>query len=163
MNIDLDVRVRRIVDVAEELFADNGVVADFPVNSLDDFPSDFGGVLRDAPEDFAIEVFDDFGAALFGPLRGRGDLFPVLQGEDVGQIGIGVGGGLVVVGVVGRGFGAAGAGAEGLDAELIHHVLVVIGGGPFTGIDIGNDGSGFGEEGEGKSGSCAKGGELHAN
>ena len=118
MNIDLDVRVGGVVDVTEELFADNGVVANFPVDGLDHFPGDFRGVLRDAAEDFTIEVFDDLGAALFGPLRGRGDLLSVLQGEGDWQIGIRVGGGLVVVGVIGRGFGAAGTGAQGLDAEV---------------------------------------------
>ena len=55
----------------------------------------------DAAEDFAVEVFDDFGAALRPPDFCGGDFLAVVEDERIGEVGVGVGFGFVVVGGVG--------------------------------------------------------------
>jgi hypothetical protein len=62
---------------------------------------DGGGVGRDAAEDFAVEEFDDLGTPLGRPDFGGLDGLAVVQDERVGQVGPGVGFGLVVVDRVG--------------------------------------------------------------
>ena len=90
-----------------------------------DPPRHLGHVLRDAAEHLAIELLDDLGTALLPPRIGAGDLAAVLQRQDFRQVGIRIRQRLVVVGVIRRGLVAARTGTQRLDAELLHHVLVV--------------------------------------
>ena len=94
-----------------------------------------GTFLRNAADHLAIELLDDLGTALLPPRLGAGDLLAVLERQDFGQVGIRVGERLVVVGVVRRRLVSARARAKRLDAELLHHVLMV--GGRRRGVGIG--------------------------
>src|SRR5580704_8894526 len=89
-------------------------------------PGYFRHVARDTAEHFALEIFDDLRPSLMPPLCGGHDLLAVLERQSVRQVREGIGLGLVVIGVVGRFLIAARTRAEGLDAELIHHVLMVL-------------------------------------
>ena len=88
-----------------------------------DLPSDLGHIGRNAAIDLALEVFKDFGSPL-GPLFRRGDLRPILHGERIGHRRHPVIGGRFIKARAGL-VVAALAGAKRLDAELIHHVLMV--------------------------------------
>src|SRR5207253_8887005 len=61
------------------------------------------------------------------PDLGARDFLAIIQRQDVRQIGIGVRRGLVVVRVIGRRLIATRTGTQLLDAELLHHVLMVLG------------------------------------
>ncbi len=71
-----------------------------------------GTVGGDAAEDLAVEDFDELGAALGPPDFCGGDVFAVVEDEWVGEIGVGIGFGFVVVG----GVGAIGGGGWSRDA-----------------------------------------------
>ena len=92
-------------------------------------PGDLGDVVRHEAIDIFREHVDDLGAALFPPHLRRRHLLAVVHRERVGNIGIGIGLRFVVVGVVRSIFVAAPTRAKRLDAELIHHVLVILVGG----------------------------------
>jgi len=109
--------------------------ANLRLRRLGDFPSYLGDVGGDAADHLALEIFHDFGTALILPHGGTGDLLAVLQCEYVGQVWVGIRRGLLVVGVVGSALVAARPGPQGLDAELLHHVLVVVGRSPILGVD----------------------------
>jgi hypothetical protein len=126
LDVDGDEGVGAVVDVAGERFCSDGNVAVCGVFGGGDLPVDFGCVFWDAAVDLAIEELDDFGAALVPPDFWRGDFFAVIQKERVGEIGDGIGFGLVVVGGVGRVGVAGAAGAEGGDLEEIHGSLMVL-------------------------------------
>src|SRR5208337_698411 len=81
---------------------------------------------RDAADHLAFEVFHDLRAPPLPPLTCRPDRLPVFQGERIGQIRKRIGPGFVVVGVIGGFFIAARPRTEGLDAELVHHVAMVL-------------------------------------
>jgi hypothetical protein len=102
---------------------------------------DCGSVGGDAAEVFAVEEFDDLGAALGPPLFGGGDGFAVVEDERVGEVGPGVGFGLVII----DGVGAVGvrldSGAQGGDVEEVEEALVVFGCGE---LDRGGRGLGAG-------------------
>ncbi len=119
----------------EKLLADDRMRTHLCFRRLGDFPGHFRRVLRNAAQHFAVEVFDDLRPALIPPHGRRRDLLAVLQRKNVGQIRVRIRRGLIVVGMIRRVFVAAGAGAQGLDAELVHHVLMVLRRGPVLGID----------------------------
>ena len=79
-----------------------------------------------AAEDFAIEELDDLRTALLPPDFGCGDALAVVQKQRIGQVGVDVGFGLVVIGGIGAVGAAAGAGAKLFDAEQVHHALMVL-------------------------------------
>ena len=123
----------RIVHFADEVFGDHRVEADHLMVDGREGPSHFGHIGRDSPIDFLFEQLDDFGAALVPPEFGRRHFFSVVERERIGKIGVGICFRLVVVGVAARLLIAARARAQGFDAELVHHVLVVLVGGDGDG------------------------------
>ena len=74
------------------------------------------------------------GPALLPPHVGARDLLAVLERQTSGRFGIRIRRRLVVVGVVGRRLVAARTGTQRLDAELLHHVLVIRGGRGRVGV-----------------------------
>ena len=119
--------------MAVELGCDDGMEADKFMFGGDDGPGDGGDVVGDDAVDILVEVVENLRATLLPPHFCGGDFLSIVEGEGVGEIGIWVGLRLVVVGVVGS-FGiSAGTGAEGFDAELGHHVLMVLIGGEGDG------------------------------
>ncbi len=135
-NIDIDERVGRVIHVADEFFGDYRSESDVLAVSNDDFPRDAGDILRQAAVHFAFHVFHDLRPSLGPPHRCGGDFLPVRERERIGQIRIGVRERLVVVRMVGSFFVAAWPFAQFLDAQLIHHVLVVLLGGERDGRRI---------------------------
>ena len=114
-----------------ELPAEHGMRADCRLGRGDNRPCDLRHGVRHAPQYFALEVLDDLRPALLPPHLGARNLAAVRQREGVGQGGEGIGERLVVVGVVRRLLVAARAGPQRSDAELLHHLSMVFGGGPF--------------------------------
>ena len=96
-------------------------------------PRHLGHVAGNAAVHLARHVFGDLGAAQLPPLLGGRDLRAVLERQDIGEVGIRVGERLVVVGVIGRRVVSARTGAQGLDAEQIHHASVILLGGEILG------------------------------
>ena len=126
--------MRGVVDVADDLFRDDGNTADIGADGLGYFPSDFGYVGRHAADDLAFEVREDFGVAGFPPLFGCGDLRAVFGDEQFGEIGKRVRFGGIVIGGVGGIGAAARTRAQLRDAELRKHVGVILRSGPGAGI-----------------------------
>src|SRR5260370_23359360 len=91
LNVDADLRVRRIIHVTRELLPDDRTRTNRRVYRVRYCPSDFGHVLGNTPEHLALEVLDNFGAALIPPHCGCRDSLAGLQGQDVGQIRKGIG------------------------------------------------------------------------
>jgi hypothetical protein len=119
-----------VVDVADEMFCDDGDVAVGFVGGVDEFPGHFGDVCGDAAVNFTVEVFEDFSAAFVLPVLGGFDGFSILEDQRIGQRGVGAGFGFVVVGeVVGGVRGAVGGGADFGDVEGVYEALVVLVGG----------------------------------
>jgi hypothetical protein len=83
-----------------------------------------------AADDLALEQLDDLGASLFLPLPGAGDCAAVFQSQHFGQVGVGIGQRLVIVGGIGRIRIGIAAGTQLRDAELAAHVLMVLLGAP---------------------------------
>ena len=69
----------------------------------------------------AVKILDDFGAALIPPHFGAGYFLPVFQRERVGQIGIGIGFRLIIVGRSGD--ARIHSGPQGGDVQLVEHLL----------------------------------------
>ena len=131
LDVDVDRRERRVVDVARQLLHDDRHAAERVVRRRRHLPRDLRHVLRHAAEHFAIEVLDDLRAALASSTSPPIVTFlPFFSVSTSGRSGYGIGGRLVVVGVVGRLLVAARARAQLRDAELLHHVLVVFRGSP---------------------------------
>ncbi len=126
MDLDTDSGIGRVVDFADEVFGEDAIEADHLVVDGGDGPFHVGLIFGDAAVDILLVHLDDLRAALVPPDLGSGDGLAVVQFERVGEIGPGVGLRLVVVGVVGGFFIAAGTGTQRLDAELVHHVLVIL-------------------------------------
>jgi hypothetical protein len=125
LEFDGDRRVRRVVHVPDELPAEDRVTADRRFDRSLDLPRDVRDVLRHAAEHLPLEHLHDLRPALVPP-HGRGcDLAAVLERQDVRKIRVGVCQRFVVVRVVGVLFVAAGPWPQGLDAQLVHHVLSV--------------------------------------
>ena len=129
MNLDADGGAARVVDHADEVFGDDRREADHFVIDGGDGPVNLGNVCGHEAIDVLRKHVDELGAPLVPPHFRSRDLGAVVQGERIGKDGIGIGLGFVVVGVVGSVLVAAGAGAQRLDAELVHHVLVILIGG----------------------------------
>ena len=120
------VRIACVIDMADERFGDHRNVAVLLLRGADDLPCDSGQMRGNAAEDFAVEELDDLGTALLPPGFGCGDALAVVQKQGIGKVGVDVGLGLVVVGGIRAVGAAAGAGAELLDAEQVHHALMVL-------------------------------------
>ena len=118
--------------MTDKLLPDDRDTADHRVGGQLHFPGDLRDILRHAPENFAVEVFHDLRAALLPPHIGGSDLLAVFQRQNFGEIRVGIGLRGIVVGHVRRSGSGAAAGArpEGLNAELVHHILMVFGGRP---------------------------------
>ena len=128
-DVDRDGGVGGVVDVADEVLGDGGDAAFGSGRGRDDLPVDGGDVGGDAAEGLAVEEFDDLGTPLGRPDFGGLDGLAIVQDERVGQVGPGIGLGLVVVDGVG-GFGVrTDAGAKCGDVEEIEEALVVFRGG----------------------------------
>ena len=102
LDIDGDVGIRGIIDVADELFAENGVAGDGGLHRFGDGPGDFRNVRGDAAQDFALEILNDFGPALVPPLSGVVTFLPFFSVRTSGRLGKGFAVRFVVVGVVGH-------------------------------------------------------------
>ena len=85
LDVDLDLRAFRIINVAQEALGDDGDVADLLLLCVRHFPLDRGHVCGDAAVDLAIEVLDDLGPALAPPLPGGRDLRPIFADQRVGK------------------------------------------------------------------------------
>jgi hypothetical protein len=94
-------------------------------------PGHLRDVLRNTAQHLSLEIFYDFRPSLIPPHICRRHLFAVLQCQDIGKIWERIGRRFIVVGMIGRRLGPAGPRAQRLDAELIHHVLMVFRGGPI--------------------------------
>ena len=126
VDLDGDCGIGRVVDFADEVFGDDAVESDHLVVDGGDGPLDAGHVFGNAAVDVFLVQVDDLGTALVPPHLRRGDGLAVVKLERVGEIGIDIGLRLIVIGVVGGFFIAARAGAQPLDAELVHHVPMVL-------------------------------------
>src|SRR5262249_51405580 len=76
------------------------------------------------------EVLDDLATTLVPPDRGGSDLLSVLESQRVRQLRKGIGRRLIVVGVIRGALVTARARPQTLDGELVHHVLMILGGRP---------------------------------
>ena len=141
LDVHADERVRRIIDMPNELLLDHRVRGDHSVFRIDYSPRHVWHILGDAANHLAFKIFDDFGSALRPPHLCTRNLLAVLQGEHVRKIGEGICFRFVVIRVIGRVFVSARARAERIDAELIHHVLMVLVGSP---IHRGREAAGIG-------------------
>ena len=89
-------------------------------------------VLRHPAIDFPVKVLNSFRAPLLPPHLRRSRFFPVLQCQGIGQVGIGIGLGLVGVLIIGRPWvHTVGTRPQGFDAQLLHHVLMILIGAPI--------------------------------
>ena len=127
--VDADQRIGGVVDVAGQFGRDDGMEANVFMFRGDDGPGDVGDIFGDDAVDVLVEIVDDLRATLLPPHVRSGDFLSIVECERIGQIGPGVGLRLVVICVVGSFRISAGAGAQGLDAELVHHILMVLIGG----------------------------------
>ena len=138
-DVDGEGRVGGVVDVADETLGDGGDSVLRPRRGRRDLPADGGDVGRNATENLAVEELDQLGTALVPPDLGGGDGLAVVQDERIGQVGPGVGPGLVPVDGIGAGAVLRDAGAQRGDVQEVHHVLVVRGDG-----GLGRGGCGLG-------------------
>ena len=76
------------------------------------------------------------------PDFGCGDSLAVFEGERVGKVWKWIRFGFVIVCFVGGAAPTAWTGAKFDDAELVHHVFVVVSGGPVGGGRVGSGGFG---------------------
>ena len=129
-DVDVDRRIRRVVDVTGELPRNDATAAERAGVRRGDLPLDLRHVLGNATEYFALEVLDDLGATSRPLLRASSTLRPFVEREDVGQLRERIRLRLVVVGVIRILLVAARPRAQRRDAELLHHLPVVFGGGP---------------------------------
>ena len=94
----------------------------------------FGTFLGTRPSTSRSKSSTISGRRCFHHIAGVVTFLPFFSVRTSGRIRIRIGRGLVVIGMIGRGLVAAGARTERLDAELIHHVLTVLGRGPISGL-----------------------------
>ena len=83
-------------------------------------------VVGNAAVNFALEAFDNLGSADFPPLLCGGDLLSCIGLEDLRQYGERIGLAFVVVGGVRTALVCVKGVSDGLDAQLVKHVLVVL-------------------------------------
>src|ERR1700674_717028 len=110
----------------EKLLADDRMAPNRCFDGLHYFPRHLRSVLRDAPENLALEVFDDLRSALIPPDAGLANPFAVLELQYVRQIRVRIRQRFVVVGVIRRAFVAARSRTPRLDSELIDHVPMIL-------------------------------------
>jgi hypothetical protein len=89
LDVDVDGRVRAVVEVTFQFARDDGVGADVVFGFADDAPCDFWRIGTDAAEDFALKELDDFGTAQFPPVFRGGDAAAVIEAKDFGVVGNG--------------------------------------------------------------------------
>ena len=126
---------RRIVGVSRELRADHASTADRARVGRRHGPRDLRCVLRDASDHLALEVLDDLRTTP-RPEPRRRDALPVLQHEQGWKVRERVGLRLVIVGMIGRLLVPARPRAERGDAELLHHLPMVVRRRPVLRIDV---------------------------
>ena len=126
VDIHLDCRVSRVIDMADQLLGDHGKVAILFIGGADHFPGDFRSMRRHAAVDFAVKELHDLRASLLPPHFGGGHLLAVVKCQWIGKIRIRIGLRFVVIGV-GRilRVRAVASRAKRSDMELIHHLLMV--------------------------------------
>ena len=113
----------------DQIFRDDGPESDHFVVDSGYGPGHVRHVARDATIDVLLVHLHDFRTPLVPPHRRRRHLLAVVQSERIGKIGIRVRLRLVVVGMIRSLFITARTGTQGFDAQLIHHVLVILIGG----------------------------------
>ena len=89
-------------------------------------PGHAGNIGRYAAIHFALEALDDLRPADIPPLLGGGHLLARVRPEDFRNHGEGIGLAFVVVGGVRTLFVSVEPATDGLDAQLVQHVLVVL-------------------------------------
>ena len=127
-----DCRIRRIVDFADEVFGDNRSEANHLVIDGGS-PCHSGEVLRNTSVNILREHLDEFGAALIPPHLRRCHFLAIIQRERVRQVRKRICERFIVVGVIWRLLVPAWSGPERFDAQLIHHVLMILIGGKGAG------------------------------
>ena len=136
-DVDGDGGVGGVVDVADELFCDDGDVAVGFVGGVDEFPFYFGSVGGNAAVDFAVEVFDDFGAAVFPPHLWSGGFFwPLIVIRGSGRSEIRRNFSSFKIGRVWRSGIPVGTAAQCGDVQFVHDSLVVFFGGELNGLRV---------------------------
>jgi hypothetical protein len=116
VNLHIDGRIRRVVDLPDEVLRDDAAEADHLVVNRRHVPRHLRHIFRNAAVNILLVPFDDLRPALAPPHLRCSYLLAVVQGERVGKIGIRIGLRLIVVGVVGRLLIAARPRAQRLDA-----------------------------------------------
>ena len=142
LNINTDRRVRCVVHVPGQLSQDNRSQTGHRLYRFSDRPSDLGNILRNAADHLPLEVLDNFEAALAPPHFRGGDFFAILKFQDLRQIWEGIGLGFVVIGVIGSALVAVWPRPKRLYAELLHHILMIVGSGPIHGRLLAQRGAG---------------------
>ncbi len=119
-----------------QLFGDDRVRSHHRLHRVRNFPRDFRHVLRDAAENFSIEILDDLRPPLVPPDLRRGDSPAALQCEWIRKIRKRIRFRFVVVGGPRVGFGHAAARRrpKPSDAELLHHILMIFSRRPVLGF-----------------------------
>jgi hypothetical protein len=123
-HLHLDVGRGAVVGPADDAAAHDRHAADLGVDRLLDLPRDRGHVLRHAADDLALEVLEDLLAPDL-PLRLGPDLPAVLEGQQLGQLRVGVRLRLVVVRRVRLVGSRVAPRPQRRDPELLHHVGVI--------------------------------------
>ena len=118
--------------MADHAPADDGTSGDLGFHRLRDSPCHGRDALGHAADDFALEVFDDLRAPFGEPRRRARHAPAVRERQRIGEIRERIGERFVVVRVIGRLLVAARAWTKRPDAELFHHVPMVVGRRPFT-------------------------------
>ena len=125
-DVDGDCRVCGVVDVAHEALGYGGDSILGAGGGGDDLPVDGGNIGGNAANDIAVEELDQLGTALGGPILCGFDGLAVVEYQRVGEIGPGIGLGLVPVDGVGTLAVLSDSGTQRGDAEEVHHVLMVV-------------------------------------
>ena len=126
VNLDVDRGIRRVINLPDEILRDNAIESDHLVIDSRDGPRNFRDIFGNAAINIFFVALNDFRPTLVPPrLRSR-DLLAVIEYERVRKNGVRIRLRFIVVGMIRRLFIAARPRTQRLDAELIHHVLVVL-------------------------------------
>ncbi len=87
--------------MADKLFAYDGVIADFGLTLVDDFPGHLGHILRVSSQDFMLEILDDFRPPLDPLVFCSFNLLPVFQGQNIRQIRVRICRRFIMIGMIG--------------------------------------------------------------
>ncbi len=126
VDIDRNGRVRRIIDVTGQMRSYNRCITQGFRIAFGHPPCHRRHIGRYMAYDLALEGLGNFRPPLLPPLLGRSDFLTIVQGQDIGPVGVGIGQDFVIIGAIRSLFVAAWAGPQGLDFKLVHHVLMVL-------------------------------------